>query len=147
MVKFRNEFAKDLRMKNSSKPIFMIWLDDVRGHDSKKFKDFYNQVYNRYGTADMSIQILDAKDYAQFIDRIDYANEHNTLENTIISFDHDLGCGASGNILESGADCLKYLINFCLDNNLRLPECLIHTSNPVGKLNMESLINSYYKII
>ena len=147
MVKFRNEFAKDLRLKNSSKSIFMIWLDDVRGHDSKKFKDFYKQVYNRYGTPDMSIQILDAKDYAQFIDRIDYVNEHNALENTIISFDHDLGCDASGNILESGADCLKYLISFCLDNNLRLPECLIHTSNPVGKLNMESLINSYYKII
>ena len=146
MVKFRNEFAKDLRMKNSSKSIFMIWLDDVRGHDSKKFKDFYNQVYNRYGTADMPIQILDAKDYAQFIDRIGYVNEHSALENTIISFDHDLGCDASGNILESGADCLKYLINFCLDNNLRLPECLIHTSNPVGKLNMESIIKSSNKI-
>lgn len=44
-----------------------------------------------------------------------------------ISFDHDLG------LEQSGFDCAKFLVNYCLDNKLKLPEFTVYSQNPVGK--------------
>lgn len=57
-----------------------------------------------------------------------------------ISFDHDLGEG------KTGYDCAKWLVEFCLDNQLPLPEFVVHSQNPVGKENIESLLNNFKKI-
>ena len=57
-----------------------------------------------------------------------------------ISFDHDLG------LQESGYDCAKWLVNFCLDNNLRLPKFDVHSQNPVGKENILSLLLNFKKM-
>ena len=47
---------------------------------------------------------------------------------------------------KTGYDCAKWLINYCMDNQLELPETiLIHSMNPVGSLNIKSLFDSYYK--
>lgn len=56
-----------------------------------------------------------------------------------ISFDHDLG------LEESGYDCAKWLVNYCLDNNIRLPQFDVHSQNPVGKENIKSLLNNFKK--
>lgn len=52
----------------------------------------------------------------------------------LISYDHDLGLN------ESGMDVLKWMCYYCIDNSIKLPEMLFHSSNPVGKKNM---INFY----
>lgn len=57
----------------------------------------------------------------------------------IISFDHDLGIG------NSGYDCAKWLVDYCLDKNLQLPKYLVHSQNPVGKENIEYLLNNFLK--
>src|SRR5690606_5639955 len=54
-----------------------------------------------------------------------------------LSFDHDLG------LEESGHDCAKWLVNYCLDNDLRLPEFAVHSQNPVRKENIASLLNNF----
>ncbi|MFA7615080.1 MAG: cyclic-phosphate processing receiver domain-containing protein [Weeksellaceae bacterium] len=54
-----------------------------------------------------------------------------------ISFDHDLGEG------KSGFDCAKWLVEYCLDNQVPLPEFTVHSQNPVGKENIESLLKSF----
>ena len=54
-----------------------------------------------------------------------------------ISFDHDLG------LEESGYDCAKWLVNYCLDYDLRLPQFNVHSQNPVGKINILSLLNNF----
>jgi hypothetical protein len=54
-----------------------------------------------------------------------------------ISFDHDLGVGYSG------YDCAKWLVEYCLDNDLDLPDYKVHSMNPVGKNNIESLLENY----
>lgn len=54
-----------------------------------------------------------------------------------ISFDHDLGLG------ESGYDCAKWLVNYCLDNDLRLPGFAVHSQNPVGKENISMLLLNF----
>lgn len=56
-----------------------------------------------------------------------------------ISFDHDLG------LEESGFDCAKWLVNYCLDYQKKLPEFVVHSQNPVGKENIESLLNHFKK--
>lgn len=62
----------------------------------------------------------------------------NGLPN-FISFDHDLG------LEESGFDCAKWLVNYCLDKKKELPEFTVHSQNPVGKQNIESLLNNFKK--
>ncbi|WP_319804248.1 cyclic-phosphate processing receiver domain-containing protein [Chryseobacterium kimseyorum] len=69
-----------------------------------------------------------------------------------ISFDHDL---ADEDYLESdsheipektGYECAKWLINYCMDHNVELPKFFSHSMNPVGKENIESLLNNYKKL-
>ena len=54
-----------------------------------------------------------------------------------ISFDHDLGEEFSG------YDCAKYLVDYCLDRQLPLPDFAVHSQNPVGKENIERLLNNF----
>ena len=71
----------------------------------------------------------------------------------IISFDHDLSDQHYSQQLsydqyteKTGYHCAKWLINYCIDNNKKLPtEILIHSMNPVGSLNIKSLFESYWK--
>lgn len=76
----------------------------------------------------------------------------------IISFDHDLAdehYGMHDHIDEmeysayqekTGYDCAKWLINYCIDNNKKLPATiLIHSMNPAGSQNIKSLFESYLK--
>lgn len=58
---------------------------------------------------------------------------------SLISFDHDLGEG------KSGYDCAKWLVNFCMDHNLQMPNYLIHSMNPVGTENIDSLLKNFNK--
>lgn len=64
----------------------------------------------------------------------------NGLPN-FISFDHDLGEG------KSGFDCAKWLVEFCMDNNYKLPKYSIHSQNPVGKENIDGLFSNFSKFI
>ena len=69
-----------------------------------------------------------------------------------ISLDHDL---ADEDYLESdsqeipektGYECAKWLINYCMDHKAELPKFFSHSMNPVGKENIESLLNNYKKL-
>lgn len=79
-----------------------------------------------------------------------------------ISFDHDLAdehyqeytraamCGMPFKYHsmreKTGYHCCKWLIEYCLEKNLPLPECYIHTMNPIGRANIQSLLDSYRKV-
>ena len=54
-----------------------------------------------------------------------------------ISFDHDLGEDLSG------YDCAKYLVEYCLVHQLPLPNYQVHSQNPVGKENIERLLENF----
>ena len=62
--------------------------------------------------------------------------EHKGLPD-FISFDHDLGEEFSG------YDCAKYLVDYCLDHQLPLHDFAVHSQNPVGKENIERLLNNF----
>ena len=61
-----------------------------------------------------------------------------------ISFDHDLGWDDQNNCEQkSGYDCAKWLV----ENNIVIENFKVHSANPVGKQNIESLLNNYKKFI
>lgn len=73
----------------------------------------------------------------------------------IISFDHDLAdVHYKKKVFDyndesqekTGYHCAKWLINYCIDNNKKLPvEIFVHSMNPVGTANIKSLFDTYYK--
>lgn len=60
----------------------------------------------------------------------------------IISFDHDLGDMNGENEL-TGMDCAKWLVNYCIDYNVKLPEFIIHSANPSGRVNIKGLLVNF----
>ena len=72
------------------------------------------------------------KSYDEFVSQI----EKNGLPERI-SFDHDLGMG------KSGMDCVKWLVEYCMDKHVPFPKYVVHSQNPVGKQNIISYITSF----
>ena len=68
-----------------------------------------------------------------------------------ISFDHDLAsehyndqsADYSKFKEQTGYDCAKWLVEYCMKTNQPLPEYQVHSMNPIGKLNIQSLLESY----
>jgi hypothetical protein len=52
----------------------------------------------------------------------------------MISFDHDLG-----EDVPTGMDCAKWIV----DNGYRVVNFNVHSANPVGKSNIEGLLNNW----
>lgn len=95
--------------------------------------------------------------YQEFVDTV--------IKNGIpdrVSFDHDLGKSSYkecqrcflekdnqinyDNIQEkTGMDCVKWLIEKCMENNQKFPEYYVHSLNPIGKVNIVSLIECFKK--
>jgi hypothetical protein len=79
-----------------------------------------------------------------------------------VSFDHDLGESAYKEMINSrknnefdynnvsektGYHAAIWLANYCVSNKLSLPVCFIHTMNPIGAMNIKSVIDSYHKSV
>ena len=65
-----------------------------------------------------------------------------------ISFDHDLGEDENGNLLKTGYDLAKWIVESDLDNTYKLPSNFkykVHSQNPVGKKNIIALLDGYLK--
>jgi hypothetical protein len=120
---------------------FNLFLDDERN-----FEDNMNYLvnhHNGFGKLYQSEKWIIVRSSCEFMELI----QSRGLP-TRISFDHDLGCDSLTGLilLPSGMDCCKWLVEYCLDNDIELTsECRYHTSNPAGKKNMEGLINNFKK--
>ena len=107
-------------------PRIVIFLDDFR-KPNKYVNMNINRVYQAYSY----------KDFVYLLNKL--YNKYNRIDE--IWFDHDLGDVNDG----TGYDCAKYLVQFCEDNNIKLPEYHIQSANQVGKLNIDSYLKSYIK--
>ena len=108
----------------------LIWLDDLRD----PFQEDWLATYNPLPQVD-SYSVEWVKDYDEFIKYI----STNGLPDGIC-FDHDLG-----SVEKTGYDCAKWLVDYCLDNNLDIPPYSIQSANPVGKGNIDGILKSYKK--
>jgi len=106
----------------------LLWLDDVRNPLENDWLVF--------SPISRPFECIWVKSYKEFVKWI----EVNGLPDGIC-FDHDLGEE------ESGYDCAKWLVEYCLDNNLSLPKWSMQSANPVGRDNINGLFLSFIKHI
>ena len=107
----------------------VLWLDDMRDPFDPEF-DWVKKITHLVGT----IQITWAKDVDDFKQCVEQEMPN------IICFDHDLGEG------ESGMDAAKWLVDYCMNNNIEIPVVYSQSSNPVGRENILSYIRQARKI-
>lgn len=118
-----------------------IYLDDVRTPIDNSWKVVRN--YNQFKNAIMLLEIENIE---------------------LISLDHDLGTEAMeeyfknvvpnfvlnyDNIMneQTGLDCAKYIVEKCMDNNIKPPIIHVHSANPIGAANIMGYINNFLKNI
>jgi len=46
---------------------------------------------------------------------------------------------------KTGLECAKFLVEYCVNENIKLPEYLVHSANPPGKKNIESFLENAKK--
>ena len=131
---------------------YNLFCDDYRNP-----KDCIGYVYQFGIRPDIYInrEWVIVRDYNQFVN---YITEHGLP--ILVSFDHDLGekayeHGAQSNWTEfdydscdekTGMDCAKWLVDYCIDNKVKLPECLVHSMNTCGRANIQSYLDNYKKV-
>lgn len=104
----------------------VYWIDDERSPEWFFAEEFFKEF-----------TVIWIKDYSMF----EFFLKHLGVPYEI-HFDHDLG-NTEG---YTGFDCAKLLVNYCIDNCAPLPEKYdCHSSNPCGRENIMSLLNSYKK--
>jgi hypothetical protein len=72
----------------------------------------------------------------------------------LVSFDHDLAdihydpstqSESFEYKEETGLDCARFLVQFCISNELNLPEFYVHSANPIGAENIYQAMHDYFK--
>jgi hypothetical protein len=123
------------------KKTYKIFLDDIRVP-----RDVYEytgkEMFLRH---DWKI----ARNYNEFIYYIKTAWEKYSMFPEIISFDHDLadehyGADVNNDFKEkTGMNCAKWLVDYCMDNEIRMCSYYCHSMNPVGRENIISLLDNF----
>ena len=131
---------------------YNLFLDDIRNP-----KEVFSYIKNEIYLDDDWVIVRNFDEFTKFI-------EDSWLHDGFpskVTFDHDLAdehyrpsmfndpdkynvyCLEFNE--KTGMDCAKWLINFCIDNKLTLPEYYVHSMNPVGGQNILSILNNYRK--
>ena len=116
-----------------------LYLDDVRtildtGWIIVRSYDEFTQFISKNG-----IPELISYDHDLMFEHIEYYN--NNIMNDI---NHSINYDSFK--YETGYDCAVWLIEYCLDNNIKMKcDTFIHSQNPAGAANIKSLIDNFYK--
>ena len=116
--------SKILRLKDEVEPFqiqYVYWIDEERDPNDYLSEGEYKDT-------------LWLKDYDSFKCAL-----YEFGLPRMICFDHDLGCG------KTGYDCAKLLVEYCMEHNCDLPKYYCHSSNPSGRANIISYLDSYAK--
>jgi hypothetical protein len=105
-----------------TKPI-LLWLDDYR---NPRDKEIDWMVFSPIGR---DVTVVWAESYTDFIEYILCYDLP-----AAISFDYELG------IKETGYDCAKWLVNYCVNHNKPLPIWSIHSADPMGRSNIDNFL-------
>lgn len=128
---------------------YNLFLDDVR-QPIQCFGYTKNKIY-------VSEEWVIVRNYDAFVKCV---TENGLPE--LVSFDHDLAephyhesMYKDGKVYmkyletvseKTGMECVKWMVNYCLDHGKSFPNWFIHSMNPVGAENMESYITSFLKV-
>lgn len=131
---------------------YRLFLDDIRNpSDAYSYTGFRPYIEQHWKIV---------RNYNEFVHYITRNYEKHDAMPSIIGFDHDLAMEhytpAMNNKEEyakleetftekTGMDCAKWLVEFCMDNNLKLPDYFVHSMNPAGAKNITSYLENYKK--
>jgi hypothetical protein len=111
----------------------LLWLDDSR--------DPLQNDWLNFSPIGKNVDVTWVMSYQEFTEWISL----NGLPDAIC-FDHDLGDVLDPNADEkTGMSCANWLVNYCLDNNKRIPPYGLQSSNPNGRENIDCLLKNYIK--
>jgi hypothetical protein len=115
----------------------VLWLDDLRDPSQGQFKIWLNLAFGE------NLDVTWVKDYDEFVKYF----KKNEMPYAI-SFDHDLGNEVTDHPElneKTGLDCAKWIVDYCMNNAVRLPKYFVHSANPVGRENIQSYLDNYLK--
>lgn len=130
---------------------YYLFLDDIRDPEVTTDYLFPAQIRPIYKALKWTV----VKNYDEFVEIL----RERGLP-AMVSFDHDLADEhyAVGNSQEgweeyhtdesrekTGYDCAKYLVEFCQEKGLKLPEFLVHSMNIVGREKIMNYLQSFKK--
>lgn len=115
----------------------LIFLDDERNVEDVTWLQYPFEINK--------VDITIVRTYQQFVEAVD---KLESFENVFFSFDHDLADFFScGSVEATGKDCAQYLIDCCLDCSEHFKadhiQYVVHSQNPIGKQNIELLLNHF----
>lgn len=123
---------------------YFLFLDDRRTLSMALKEDpFFNNFLQKSGYNTKIEDIKIAKNATEFIEIIE-----NFGVPEYVSFDHDLGDfyqEEGENKEKTGNTCAKWLCEYCLNNQIKIPSYHIHSNNPSGKININSTFIFYKK--
>lgn len=134
-----------------NRKLTILWLDDQRDPNTYfkvkkpqstvwvRNNDFYqNKIFNKY-----NVNFIWVKSFEEFVNYI----ENNGVPK-FISFDNDLKNGRMtvDGAVPNGEDCVKWLINYCNDNGLKLPKYYLHTANHKQRDVLNKLLKESVKM-
>ena len=108
-----------------------LWLDDMRDPFMYIWQFQYMPGYKK--GVDHIVWVKNHDDFVNWV-------ETNGLPDEVF-FDHDLGPGDT----PTGYDSAKWLGDYCLDNNLRVPKFKVQSANPVGAENIRKYLFNIMK--
>jgi hypothetical protein len=118
-----------------------LFLDDIRSP-----KDAIGLVPSHMNQFYWANDWRVVRSHDEFVDCI----EKNGVPD-FVSFDHDLADehykDLEGNHEKTGYESAKWLVDYCVDNAVGLPEYQVHSANPVGKKNIEGYLENAKKHI
>lgn len=123
-----------------------LFLDDIRNPKDCTYY-MHSSLVPLYNTMDWII----VRTYNEFVKYI----TNNGMPD-LISFDHDIEEDQiDGDIMDlknckiiygkTGYDCAKWLVEYCMDHNIKLCEFIVHSANPEGARNIQSILDNYKK--
>jgi hypothetical protein len=129
----------------------LLWLDDARNPHEDDW------LVMAPIPRDQISEVIWVKSYQEFVDWI----IHNGLPDGIC-FDHDLadehynpamysGVEAYNEVAKNfkektGMDCAKWLVEYCMDYNKKLPFFKSQSANPAGRENILGYLENYKKM-
>ncbi len=119
-----------------------LFLDDVRTPEMV----FMNTIDPIYENNNEWVIVRSFNEFVSYI-------EENGLPE-FISFDHDLDfehyklenqqdINYEKMEIKTGFHAAQWLVNYCSNNKLKLPNYKVHSMNMVGKRNIEQLLNNH----
>jgi len=128
---------------------YNLFLDDIRFPEDCTYYKTKGMPSNRAIYTQEEWYIV--RSYKEFVDKITKEFIDGKFP-AIVSFDHDLAdihydpaTWTESFVYheETGKDAAKWLVQFCIDNDIDLPECWVHSMNPIGGEGIMKTLNDW----